>query len=431
MAVYVQSVESIRKLKAFRSERPARFIPTASHVMLPAHGNSIAATLSERRSARKAGMQPTALKTSKILGRSGIFEYMAFHMNVSLKCLLNKILGAVSAQRKSVRKPWLLTIAMVAGLSGESSAISAISHSLPSSAPASFTQPYRISKGIEAGHKQARDNTARTGYDKLQITPKELLGSAVFPWSRVVSMFSLSGTELLYTSGEEEIVDLMEFYLDAAEKGVKEAWEVGIVGDGTADGGRQMIGLGAAIPIIANTGVYGGIDRGTIPNWRTTTYNIASGDVAGYTTWDSTTVRPIINRIVQARSRNNRYAKMLIADPLAYEAFDASLVAHQRVVNENRVGRLGFSAIEYVTPAGPVEVYSAGGIGNVMPANTVYGIDTEGLAIYTFPGQEFVPFHPGNGLRPINQDAVAQGIVWSGQLVLENPIFSFRIRTTS
>lgn len=270
-----------------------------------------------------------------------------------------------------------------------------------------------------------------TGYDKLQITPKELLGSAVFPWSRVVSMFSLTGTEILYTSGEEEIVDLMEFYLDSAEKAVKEAWEVGIVGDGTADGGRQMIGLGAAIPIIANTGVYGGIDRATVPNWRTTTYNIASGDVAGYTTWDSTTVRPIINRIVQARSRNNRYAKMLIADPLAYEAFDASLVAHQRIVNESRVGRLGFSAIEYVTPAGPVEVYSAGGIGNVMPANTVYGIDTEGLAIYTFPGQEFVPFHPGNGLRPINQDAVAQGIVWSGQLVLENPIFSFRIRTTS
>src|SRR6478735_11611386 len=54
-----------------------------------------------------------------------------------------------------------------------------------------------------------------TGYDKIEITPKELLNSAVFNWSRVVGMFSLTGTELLYTRGEEEIIDLMSFYVRA------------------------------------------------------------------------------------------------------------------------------------------------------------------------------------------------------------------------
>lgn len=269
-----------------------------------------------------------------------------------------------------------------------------------------------------------------TGYDKIEITPKELLNSAVFNWSRVVAPFSLNGTELLYNSGEEEMIDLMEFYLDAAEKSAKETFEVGMVGDGTADGGRQMIGLGGAVPIIANTGTYGGIDRAAVPNWRTSTFNIVSGDVSGYTAWDVTTVRPIINRISLNRSRNGRYADLLIADALAYDPIDASFVAHQRIVSE-RLGRLGFTGLSYVTPAGPVDIIAAGGIGNVMPANTVFGIDTQGLAIYEFPGQSFVPFHPGNGMRPINQDAVAQGIVWSGQLVLENPLFSYRVRTTS
>src|SRR3546814_12678561 len=89
-----------------------------------------------------------------------------------------------------------------------------------------------------------------TGYDKIEITPKELLNSAVFNWSRVVGMFSLNGTELLYTRGEEEVIDLMEFYLDAAEKAVREEFELSTVGDGTGAGGRQMIGLGGAIPII-------------------------------------------------------------------------------------------------------------------------------------------------------------------------------------
>src|SRR3546814_8440175 len=68
---------------------------------------------------------------------------------------------------------------------------------------------------------------------------------------------------------------------------------------------------------------------------------------------------------------------------------------------------------------------------DVCSSDMIFGIDTDGLSIYEFPGQAFVPFHPGNGLRPINQDAVAQGIVWSGALALENPLFSYRIITTS
>lgn len=267
-----------------------------------------------------------------------------------------------------------------------------------------------------------------TGYDKIEITPKELLNSAVFNWSRVVSMFSLTGTELMYTRGEEEVIDLMETYLDAAEKSVKEEFEVALIGDGTGAGGRELIGLGGAIPVIPNTGVYGGIDRATVPNWRTSTFNIPNGDVPGFTTWDSTTARPIIERIALNRSRNGRYADLLIADSLSYQAISASFVAHQRIVSE-RLGRLGFSGLTYMTPAGPVDIVAAGGIGNVMPANTIFGIDTQGLAIYEFPDQAFVPFHPGDGMRPINQDAVAQGIVWSGQLVLENPLFSYRIIT--
>lgn len=267
-----------------------------------------------------------------------------------------------------------------------------------------------------------------TGYDKLEITPKELLNSAVFNWSRVVSMFSLTGTELLYNQGEEEVIDLMEFYIDAAEQSVRESFETAMVGDGTANGGRQMIGLGGAIPVLPNTGTYGGIDRATVAAWRTSTFNIPAGDVSGYTTWDSTTARPIIEKIALMRSRNGRYADLLIADANSYAAISASFVAHQRITSE-RLARLGFAGLTYMTPAGPVDIVAAGGIGNVMPANTIYGIDSQGLAIYEFPGQSFVPFHPGNGMRPINQDAVAQGIVWSGGLVLENPLYSYRIIT--
>ena len=90
---------------------------------------------------------------------------------------------------------------------------------------------------------------------------------------------------------------------------------------------------------------------------------------------------------------------------------------------------VGYSGLAYHTPAGLTELVAAGGVGNVMPANTAFGIDTSSLSIYEFPGQSFVPFHPAGGMRPINQDAVAQGIVWSGQMVLENPLFTVRLIT--
>jgi hypothetical protein len=269
-----------------------------------------------------------------------------------------------------------------------------------------------------------------TGYDKIEITPKEMLNSARFDWSRVVSAFSLTGTELLFTRGEDELIDLMEFHLGAAEQGVKEEWEASLMGDGTAAGGRQMIGYAGMIPVVPNVGIYGGIDRAAVANWRTSTFNIVSGDVAGYNTWDSTTARPIIERIALARSRGTQYADFLMADALAYAPISASFVAHQRLQSE-RMAKLGFNGLTYVTPAGDVDIVAAGGIGNVMPANTIFGIDSDNTTIYEFPGQNFVPFHKGDGMQPINQDAIAQGIVWSGALVLENPLFSYRIRTTS
>src|SRR3546814_5350915 len=103
-------------------------------------------------------------------------------------------------------------------------------------------------------------------------------------------------------------------------------FELSTVGDGTGAGGRQMIGLGGAIPIIPNTGTYGSIDRASVANWRTSTFDIPEGDVAGYTTWDSTTARPIIEQISLMRSRNGRYADLLIADANSYQPISASFV---------------------------------------------------------------------------------------------------------
>lgn len=269
------------------------------------------------------------------------------------------------------------------------------------------------------------------GYDKLNIAPKELVNSAVFTPKRVTSMFSLTGTELLYNQGRAQIIDIMELYLNSSQEGIREAMEVAIVGDGTGAGGRQMVGLGGALPILANTGTYGGIDRAQHALWRTTTYSVPGGDFSDIgTVWDSTTARAILSRIALSRSKGSRYGKLAIAHPTAYEAIENSMVAHQRIVNSTgAMGRLGFRALEVMTGVGPIEVVAAGGVGSVMPANTIYILDLEGLELVYHPNNNMVPMHDGDGAKPVNQDAIAQGYVWTGELIMSNPRFQTRLIT--
>src|SRR3546814_13975474 len=82
-------------------------------------------------------------------------------------------------------------------------------------------------------------------------------------------------------------------------------WEISLHSDGTTAAGREMIGLGGALPIIPTSGVYGGIDRGTHALWRTSTYDAQTDFTAqGIAGWDSTTARAIIERVPALRPQD-------------------------------------------------------------------------------------------------------------------------------
>lgn len=211
---------------------------------------------------------------------------------------------------------------------------------------------------------------------------------------------------------------------------MQDAWEIALHGDGTGTGGREMIGFGGALPIIPNAGVYGGIDRGSVPIWRTSTFNAATDFPDIGATWDATTCRQILERVVAQRSKGKRRATIAIADILSYRAISASCVALQRIV-DSRTAVLGFDGLEISTPAGPLTVICANGVNTVMPDNTIYGLDLDGLSIYYHPRRNMVPLFEGDGLRPINQDATAQYLVWNGEMVMENPRYQWRLNTAA
>lgn len=268
------------------------------------------------------------------------------------------------------------------------------------------------------------------GYDFLDNPPIDLFNDAYFTPKMGAVPISLTMEEILNNQGPNQLKPILKNYMEAAERALTDGMDTAIHSDGTANGGKQLTGLATAVPIVTNSGTYGGISRTDYSIWRTTTYDINSV-FSGITAITSTTIRPVLNRIMTAKSRGKQYADLLIMSPEHYEAYDAATVAVQKIQKEGGLAKLGFSSVEYVGGGKRAEIVLDGGIGSNMPANTTYGLDTDSLRIRFNPARNFTKLFEGEGQMPINQDALAQYIGVMCELTMTNPLFNWRMYDSS
>jgi hypothetical protein len=265
-----------------------------------------------------------------------------------------------------------------------------------------------------------------SGYDQLLNPAIDLFNDAYFDPKMVVVPVILSMQEILNNEGDAQLLDVYDTYISAAEKALEDAMDVALYSDGTANGGKQLTGLATAIPIVTNAGIYGGIDRSTAAIWRTSVFD-ANSFVSGTTQVTATSIRPLLNVAMTRQSRGRDYADLLIMSPEHYAAYDAATVAIQRQTNETSLGKLGFSALEYVGGGKRAEIVLDGGIGSNMPANTTFGINTDSMRLRYHPNRNFDKLFEGDGMMPIDKDAIAQFIGWMGELTMNNPLFNWRL----
>ena len=266
-----------------------------------------------------------------------------------------------------------------------------------------------------------------SGYDQLLNPALDLFNDAYFDPKMVVVPVVLSMQEILNNEGQAQLMDVYDSYIAAAERALEDTMDAAIYSDGTANGGKQITGLATAVPIVANTGIYGGIDRSTAVIWQTKTYDANSMSAALGTQVTSTSIRPMLNYVMTKQSRGKDYADLLIMSPEHYAAYDAATVAIQRQTNETSLGKLGFSALEYVGGGKRAEIVLDGGIGSNMPANTTFGLNTDTLRMRYHPNRNFDKVFDGDGMMPIDKDAIAQFIGFMGELTMTNPMFNWRL----
>jgi hypothetical protein len=281
----------------------------------------------------------------------------------------------------------------------------------------------RIRQTLQIGKQVAQ---WYSGYDQLLNPAIDLFNDAFYDPKMVVVPIILSMQEILNNEGSNQLMDVLDSYMEAAEKALEDTMDAAMYSDGSGNGGKQLTGLATAVPITP-TNTYGGIDRNLNTIWRTTTFDINTPLVPTMTQFTATTARPILNYVMTNRSRGRDYADLLIMSPEHYAAYDAATVVIQRQQNETSLGKLGFSALEYIGGGKRAEIVLDGGIGSNMPANTTFGINTDTLRLRYNANRNFDKLFEGDGQMPIDKDAIAQFIGWMGELTMTNPLFNWRL----
>ena len=242
-----------------------------------------------------------------------------------------------------------------------------------------------------------------TGYETLNIQPSDVMTAAEYDFKQSAVAVTISEREALQNSGKEKMIDLLESRIGNAEKTMINRMSADVYSDGTADGGKQIGGLRAAIDATPMTGTYGGINRANWPFWQ----NQASTAAISATN--------ILDRMMGLwvlLTRNMDKPDLIPAGNDAYRFYWGALQVQQRFMNPD-MAKAGFTNLKFLN----ADVVLDGGMGGSAPAGQMYFLNCDYLHWRPHRDANMVPL---DDRFAINQAAMVKLIHWMGNLTLSN-----------
>lgn len=254
---------------------------------------------------------------------------------------------------------------------------------------------------------------AYSGYEVLNISPDSPISGANFDIKQYSSVVSMSGLEQLKNSSTEQIVDLLAARMKISEARLSNKINVDLFLDGTANAGKSITGLAAAIPDNPATGTYGGIDRSVWSFWRPSKFSGTSDGGAAIT---SANIAQYMTKLSLGLVRNNDMPDVCIADSNYYGLYANSLQSIQRITDDGSKKNVGagFTGLKFYGGGGSMDVVMASGIGSPATANHMWMINTNFMHFRPHKDRNFVPI--GGDRQSVNQDAIVRIIGWAGNL---------------
>ena len=243
-----------------------------------------------------------------------------------------------------------------------------------------------------------------TGYETLNIQPSDVMTAAEYDFKQAAVAVTISEREALQNSGKEKMIDLLERRIGNAEKTFINKLSEDLYSAGTADGGKQIGGLAAALPAATNSGVYGGIDRATWDFWRNGVETGASS---------ATAILEKMMALWVKITRNMDKPDLIPASNSMYQRYWQALQVQQRFMNPE-MAKAGFTNLKFLN----ADVVLDGGVGGALgAANLMYFLNCDYLHWRPHADANMVPL---DDRFAINQAAMVKLIHWMGNLTVSN-----------
>jgi hypothetical protein len=258
-----------------------------------------------------------------------------------------------------------------------------------------------------------------SGYEVLNVSQNSPISSAQFSITQYAAAVSISGLEMIQNSGKEAIIDLLDGRMMVAEAQLANRIGADIYTDGTGNSGKNLTGLGAAVPDAPSTGTYGGINRANYSFWRSQKY---SGVTDGGSAVSASNIQSYMDSLAVQLIRGTDKPDLIVADSNYYRLYLQSMQSIQRVTDGgNSTQGAGFASLKYYGAGMASDVVLDGGIGSAATANHMWFLNTKYLMFRPHVDRNFVPI--GGERQAVNQDAIVKLIGWAGNLTSSGPQF--------
>lgn len=260
-----------------------------------------------------------------------------------------------------------------------------------------------------------------SGYEILNVGQNSPISAAQYNFTQYASAVTISGLEMLQNSGKEAIIDLLDGRMDVAEGQLLNRIGGDVYLDGTGNSGKNITGLGAAVPDDPTTGTYGGIDRSTTIGtfWRSIRYR---GVTDGGAAVAASNITNYMDAVAVQLIRGTDKPDLIVADNTYYRLYLNALQSIQRVAQAgDGMAGAGFASLKYYGAGMASDVVLDGGIGAAAPSAHMFFLNTKYIFLRPHKDRNFVPI--GGERQSVNQDAVVKLIGWAGNLTSSGPQF--------
>lgn len=184
-----------------------------------------------------------------------------------------------------------------------------------------------------------------SGYEVINLTPKDVFSAAEYNWKQGAVPISGSGLELdVQNTGPAAAIKIMAARTENGINTMRNNVSTGIFSDGTGTSGKQITGLQALVADAPSTGTVGGINRANFSFWRNQNYDFSDESVAA----GADTITAAMQALWIDCTRGPDKPDLVVSGKTYYQYFWESLTDIQRITRTDR-GISGFDSLAFGT----------------------------------------------------------------------------------